>query len=567
MIFQYSPFLIPLLLSAALTGSLAYFGWRDRTNPVSGSFALLMIAAALWAVGYAIQLISADLETNLLFNTFEYVGIVTVPVAWLLVALCYTGRSRYVSLRNLGLLAVVPFIVVLLVATNPYHYLYYSAVIPRMISGSVVWVFLRGPLFWLHVTYSYLLILVAMILLASRYSGAPVIYRRQIALLMIAATIPVLVNLLYIVSIYPVPGLDLTPFAFACVGVILALGLFRYQLFFMLPVAYPQIFLAISDGIVVMDTKGRILDLNPAARMIACDPETEIIGRPLAEYFPQLSRLVTGNGCVTEDHQEIMITQEGVSRWYEVVCRNISVPGQAPTEHLFILRDITDRRQALDALATAHKKLNLLSSVTRHDMMNKVTGLTVYLDLMKSTNDPAMNTVYLQRIDEITRMIRDEIAFTRDYQEMGMKSPAWQDISGCIANAKSQVDSESISVTEDCAGVELFADPLLVKVIINLLENAVRHGGSGLSTVRFSCRCSGDSFILTCEDNGAGIEEADKGQIFTRGFGKHTGLGLFLSREILQSTGLSIHENGIPGKGARFEITAHAGSFRFTGKM
>ena len=567
MIFQYSPFLIPLLLSAALTGSLAYFGWRDRTNPVSGSFALLMIAAALWAVGYAIQLISADLETNLLFNTFEYVGIVTVPVAWLLVALCYTGRSRYVSLRNLGLLAVVPFIVVLLVATNPYHYLYYSAVIPRMISGSVVWVFLRGPLFWLHVTYSYLLILVAMILLASRYSGAPVIYRRQIALLLIAATIPVLVNLLYIVSIDPVPGLDLTPFAFACVGVILALGLFRYQLFFMLPVAYPQIFLAISDGIVVMDTKGRILDLNPAARLIACDPGTEIIGRPLAECFPQLSCLFTGNGCSTEGHQEIMITRDGISLWYDVVCRNLSVTGQAPTGHLFILRDITDRRQALDALATAHKKLNLLSSVTRHDMMNKVTGLTVYLDLMKITNDPAMNAVYLQRIDEITRMIRDEIAFTRDYQEMGVKSPVWQDISGCIASAKSQVDTGTISVTEDCAGVELFADPLLVKVIINLLENAVRHGGSSLSTVRFSCRCSGDSFILTCEDNGAGIEEAGKGQLFTRGFGKHTGLGLFLSREILQSTGLSIHENGVPGKGARFEITAHTGSFRFTGKM
>ncbi len=567
MIFQYSLFLIPLLLSAALTGSLAYFGWRDRTNPVSAPFALLMIAAALWAVGYALQLISADLETNLLFNTFEYVGIVTVPVAWLLVALCYTGRSRYISLRNLVLLAVVPFIVVLLVATNPYHYLYYSAVIPRMISGSVVWVFLRGPLFWLHVTYSYLLILVAMILLASRYSGAPVIYRRQIALLMIAATIPVMVNLLYIVSIDPVPGLDLTPFAFACVGVILALGLFRYRLFFMLPVAYPQIFLAISDGIVVMDTKGRILDLNPAARMIACDPGTEIIGRPLAEGFPQLSCLFTGNGCLTEGHQEIMITRDGISRWYDVVCRNLSVTEQAPTGHLFILRDITDRRQALDALATAHKKLNLLSSVTRHDMMNKVTGLTVYLDLMKITNDPAMNAVYLQRIDEITRMIRDEIAFTRDYQEMGVKSPAWQDISGCIASAKSQVDTGTISVTDDCAGVELFADPLLVKVIINLLENAVRHGGNNLSTVRFSCRCSGDSFILTCEDNGAGIEEADKAQLFTRGFGKHTGLGLFLSREILQSTGLSIHENGIPGKGACFEITAHAGSFRFTGKM
>ena len=191
-----------------------------------------------------------------------------MPVAWLLVVLCYTGRTRYITRRNLALLSVVPVLVVLLVATNSYHHLYYSAILPQTISGSVVWVFVRGPLFWLHVAYSYLLLLIALILLASRYP-APAIYRRQITLLGIAAVIPVLVNLLYVASINPVPGLDLTPFTFTCVGVILAIGLFRFQLFFMLPVAYPQIFSAISDGIIVTDTKDRILDLNPAARGLA----------------------------------------------------------------------------------------------------------------------------------------------------------------------------------------------------------------------------------------------------------------------------------------------------------
>ena len=230
-----------------------------------------MAAVTLWTAGYAFELICVDLPVNLILNTIEYIGIVTVPVAWLLVVLCYTGRTRYITRRNLALLSVVPALVVLLVATNSYHYLYYSAIFPRTIAGSVVWVFFRGPLFWLHVAYSYLLLLIALILLASRYSGAPAIYRRQITILGIAAVIPVLVNLLYVASINPVPGLDLTPFTFTCVGVILAIGLFRFHLFFMLPVAYPQIFSAISDGIIVADTKDRILDLNPAAREIAGD--------------------------------------------------------------------------------------------------------------------------------------------------------------------------------------------------------------------------------------------------------------------------------------------------------
>jgi len=565
MIFQYSPFFFPLLLAAAVTSALVYFGWRNRTNPVAAPFTLTMAAATLWTAGYAVQLCSADLSISLFLNTIEYLGIVTIPLAWLLLVLRYTGRGQYITLRNITLLSIVPALVILFVATNQFHHLFYSAEFPEQISGSVVWIFVRGPLFWLHVAYSYLLLLVALVLLASRYSGSPSVYRRQIALLVVASSLPVIVNIFYIASIDPVPGLDLTPVTFTVVGILIAMGLFRYQLFLTLPVAYPQVFSAISDGIIVADTSNRILDLNPAARQLSHEPG-ELIGRSLPACFPQLSRFVAGGGCVTENHQEVTIHGNGAPRYYDAVCRQLGVPGQLPTGHIFILRDITDRRQTLDALASAHRKLNLLSSVTRHDMMNKITGLTVYLDLVKSTHDPVMHAVYLQRIDEIARMIQEEIAFTRDYQEMGVKSPAWQDLSACIANAKSQVDMGCISVTEECAGIELYADPLLVKVIINLLENAVRHGGSQVSTVRISCRRSGDSLNVACEDNGSGVEEADKSQLFSRGFGKHTGLGLFLSREILKSTGLTIHEDGIPGEGARFEITAPAGSFRCTGR-
>jgi len=568
MIFQYSPFFIPLFIAAVLTGVLACFGWRHRTNPVSVPFTILMSASMLWTAGYAFELICADLPTNLLLTTIDYAGIVTIPVAWLLVVLHYTGRAHYITRRNVVFLSVIPVIVVFLVATNTYHYLYYSAVVPRIIYGSVVWIFLRGPLFWLCVAYSYLLLLISLFLLATRYSGVPTIYRRQIILLVIATVIPVLVNILHLVSIDPVPGLDLTPLTFTCVGVILATGLFRYHLFFMQPVAYPQIFSAISDGIIVTDTKNRILDLNPAAREIAGNSETEIIGKPLTECFPQLLRVVAGNGCVTENHQEIMIPLDATAHYYDVVCRQFQVAGQSPTGHIFILRDITKRRAALDALEIAHKKLNLLSSVTRHDMMNKLTGLLVYIELMKThaRNDTEMSPLYLTRIEEIARMILEEIAFTHDYQDMGVKSPVWHDLFTCINDAKSQVDLGRITVTNDCTGIELYTDPLFIKVVINLLDNAIRHGGSTLTTIHFSCQRNGESLVVTCADDGSGVEESDKSRLFTRGFGKNTGLGLFLVREILQITGLTIRENGMPGKGARFEITVPPGAFRSISK-
>ena len=222
---------------------------------------------------------------------------------------------------------------------------------------------------------------------------------------------------------------------------------------------------------------------------------------------------------------------------------------------------------ALVVLDTAHKKLNLLSIVTRHDMMNKFTGLLVYADLAKIQSDPEKITLYLQKIDEIARMIQKEIAFTHDYQEMGVKSPVWQDLSMCIADAKSQVDIGGIVVTDACAGLEIYADPLFVKVLINLLDNAVRHGGIRLTTIRFSSEKNDDSLVVTCSDDGNGINESEKTRLFTQGFGKNTGLGLFLVREILLITDVTIRENGVPGTGARFEITVPPCAFRFSGRM
>jgi signal transduction histidine kinase len=217
-------------------------------------------------------------------------------------------------------------------------------------------------------------------------------------------------------------------------------------------------------------------------------------------------------------------------------------------------------------LDTAHKKLNLLSNVTRHDMMNKFTVLLMYTDLAKNQSDPENIARYLKKIDEIARMIQKEIAFTRDYQEMGVKSPVWQDLSLCIADAKSQVDMGGVPVTEACTGIDVYVDPLFVKVLINLLDNAVRHGGTRLKTIRFSYRKDGDFLVVTCADDGDGIEESEKTRLFMRGFGKNTGLGLFLASEILQITGLTIRENGVPGTGAQFEITVPPGAFRFAGR-
>jgi len=111
-------------------------------------------------------------------------------------------------------------------------------------------------------------------------------------------------------------------------------------------------------------------------------------------------------------------------------------------------------------------------------------------------------------------------------------------------------------------GLEVFADPLVEKVFYNLMDNSLRHGGANVSTINISMIDVGGDLKITYQDDGEGIRSSDKDKLFTRGYGKNTGLGLFLSREILSITGITICENGEPGKGARFEITVPSGVWR-----
>jgi signal transduction histidine kinase len=113
----------------------------------------------------------------------------------------------------------------------------------------------------------------------------------------------------------------------------------------------------------------------------------------------------------------------------------------------------------------------------------------------------------------------------------------------------------------DMPHVAVFADRLIEKVFYNLMENTLRHGGN-VSTIRFSFAEPGGEGVIVYEDDGAGVSPADKLRLFEKGFGKNTGLGLFLSREILSITGMRIAESGVPGRGVRFEITVPEGGYR-----
>jgi signal transduction histidine kinase len=215
-----------------------------------------------------------------------------------------------------------------------------------------------------------------------------------------------------------------------------------------------------------------------------------------------------------------------------------------------------ERKRAEEALQLVNKKLNLLSSITRHDINNQLFSLKVFLELLKeSPGDPAQAAEFITKIEQATNAIEHQIGFTRDYEDMGVKAPTWQNVEAAVKEAVAALPMRNVRIIPDRVDLEVYADALFGKVFYNLIDNALRYGGTGMSEIRVSSREGpAGSLIIVVEDNGSGIPADDKPQIFSRGFGKNTGLGLFLSMEILSITGITITENGEPGNGARFEM-------------
>jgi PAS domain S-box-containing protein len=257
-----------------------------------------------------------------------------------------------------------------------------------------------------------------------------------------------------------------------------------------------------------------------------------------------------------------ILHKDGGMRWIFELLQKIQKTSLSPAYLQGSCYDITERKNAEDAVRVANRKLNLLNNITRHDILNSLHGLLGLLEMAEDiVKDPEARQLLLD-MQVSTNQIQKQITFTRNYQDVGVKKPEWQGVRACIGRAVSATSPGPVTVSVAMEEkLEVYADPLLEKVFYNLLDNALRYG-EVLHQIRFTSELRGHDLVLVCEDDGRGIPEAEKERIFLQCVGKNTGMGLFLSREILMITAITIRESGIPIKGARFEMVVPPGSWR-----
>jgi signal transduction histidine kinase len=213
------------------------------------------------------------------------------------------------------------------------------------------------------------------------------------------------------------------------------------------------------------------------------------------------------------------------------------------------------------AFQTANKKLNILSSITRHDILNQLTALLGYQEISQEICKDQELLKIMKKEREAAEAIRKQIEFTRHYQDIGVRTPVWHNPDEIFQKIRKGFHHDSISLRSALPDIEIYADPLFPLICQNLIDNSIRHG-EHVRNILFSSEQTDTELVLFYQDDGIGVPDNEKDKIFHRGFGKNTGMGLFLSQEILAITGLALRETGVYGKGVRFEIRIPEGSFR-----
>jgi PAS domain S-box-containing protein len=321
------------------------------------------------------------------------------------------------------------------------------------------------------------------------------------------------------------------------------------------------------EAVLILDFSGIVLLANNAtARLVETDDAAGLFGRNVMEFIAPESR-----EAVMKDFAEVARGHDAFLAQYNVIsakgkrivveCIGKAVTFEGRPADLISLYDITDRKRTEEALRQVNKKLNLLSSMTRHDILNQILIVNAYSALTERASTDQNVLEFLAKIKTAAGKIQSTILFTRDYEQLGQNDPVWQDVGKVAQAAAVDLLPESLMLTVDEGTPEVFADPMLMLVFYNLFENVIRHGVHA-TRIYVHFIPDGAEGTLFVEDNGIGIPQKNKEYIFERGFGANTGLGLYLIREILAITGLSITETGTEGEGTRFEIRLPPGSWR-----
>lgn len=597
----YDIILVLLAFTIAFSSAITTRVWRQRklSGNVALSLMFLMVTITWWVTVYFFELLVRDFTIKETIWNIKYLGIVMVPIAWIIFSLLFTGNRAWLTRRNVFLLMIVPILTTAFIWTNGTDGMMFTNV--RMIypdgypliGGSAnIW-------FWIHSFYSYLLISAGTFLLLRQFIGSPAIYRRQLFALLIAVASPLIANA---ITIFGSTELDFTSFAFAISAAALSLGVLRYQLLDLAPIARNVVINSMSDAMLVVDEQNRIVDLNPTAAYLIQRPTHAAIGMLAQEAIPALAEHPhllnkTGGKHFIEDELKLFIDNQ--TQYFDIRISALYDLRQQLTGYVILMRDITDRKNVEEkisaqnnALIHANQELQaareLADTATQlksqflanmsHELRTPLNAIIGYTEIQLAGMTGTLNKEqerYQARIlinsEQLLGLINDILDISKIEAGRMTLFPKpfvvrdWltETISGIQSLAEAKNLTVQVRIEEDFPEI-LIEDPhRLQQIMLNLMSNAIKFTEKGGATITIQLH-EQHQWQIDVRDTGIGIPAQAFETIFEefrqidgssrRQYGG-TGLGLSIVKRLVAIMDGSIAVSSEVGLGSSFVIT------------
>ena len=317
---------------------------------------MLALACSVWSLGYALEIAGADLPTKIFWGKIQYIGIVTVPLSWVIFAYFHSTPSAWVTRRNVTLLSIVPCITLFLAFTNELHGLIWKDVRIHTVGIFSALDVTHGFWFWIYWVYSNILLLVGTIFVLRSFNRTKGLFRRQKIILLIAVLTPWFGNVLYVSGLSPIPHLDITPFAFTISVFVFAWVIFIFKLVNLAPVARDLVVEKMPDGMIVLDVLGNVVDINPTLQNALGVSASQVIGQRSKDIFHAWPSLVERYENILEAQDEIVLGEGEAQTWIELRLAPLVDSSNRLLGRVVTTRDVTKRKRIEDALRLSEEK-------------------------------------------------------------------------------------------------------------------------------------------------------------------------------------------------------------------